>query len=246
MRHRVLVLQPGTLPEASLGRVLVHQGYRVRCVASWDQAVGLVSSDTPADALILDLEPGDLGAPELCRSVRETGFQGAVVALAHETSELHRVAALDAGADVYLVKPCAVAELLARLRALLRRTAAAPRIDPADGRVIVDTAAYRAYAGPDHGELALTRMEFEVLATLAVAREQVVSRQRLQGLMRSLGASGSMKSLAATVGRLRLKLDAAVTSDRIVAVRGVGFRLEGSRRECRSPLKGSQARADAL
>ena len=146
--------------------------------------------------------------------------------------ELDRVVGLDYGADDYLAKPFGLAELQARVRALLRRTSAAERarraVAPTGLRIDVD--ARRVYAGTD--EVPLTGKEFEVLNILAANRDKVVSRGRLMADVWDENWYGSTKTLDVTIGRLRQKLESVGVTDRVVAVRGVGFRLEGGSTGC--------------
>jgi DNA-binding response OmpR family regulator len=127
----------------------------------------------------------------------------------------------------YLAKPFGLAELQARVRALLRRTssasAAAEEAKPDGLRIDVD--ARRVYAGDE--EVPLTGKEFEVLSILAANRGKVVSRGRLMADVWDENWYGSTKTLDVTIGRLRQKLESVGVTDRVVAIRGVGFRLEG-------------------
>ena len=114
------------------------------------------------------------------------------------------------------------------MRALLRRTASLARRRrprPADGGLRIDVAARRVYAGD--AEVALTGKEFEVLNILAAHRDKVVSRDRLMADVWDENWYGSTKTLDVTIGRLRQKLESVGVTERVVAVRGVGFRLEG-------------------
>ena len=132
---------------------------------------------------------------------------------------------LDSGADDYLAKPFGLAELLARLRALLRRTglrtACATR---SERRLLVDVEAHRVFVGDD--EVPLTGKEFDVLTVLAAHRDKVVSRAQLMAEVWSEGWYGSTKTLDVTIGRLRQKLEKAACVEHVITVRGVGFRLE--------------------
>ena len=134
---------------------------------------------------------------------------------------------LDVGADDYLAKPFGLAELLARVRALLRRsTAVAPdatTVTTASG-LTIDAASRRVHLG--ERELALTAKEFDVLAVLASHHDKVVPRETLMNQVWDQNWYGSTKTLDVTIGRLRSKLEAADAGERVVAIRGVGFRLE--------------------
>ena len=145
---------------------------------------------------------------------------------------------LDVGADDYLAKPFGLAELLARARALLRRSAApaspaspgaatpdAPSAPAPTGRGLrVDVQARRIWVLDQ--ELAVTTKEFDVLALLDAIRGAVVSREQLINDVWDENWYGSTKMLDATVGRLRQKLEEAGAPARVTTVRGVGFRLE--------------------
>jgi DNA-binding response OmpR family regulator len=141
--------------------------------------------------------------------------------------ELDRVVGLDYGADDYLAKPFGLAELQARVRALLRRTAShGVGGELPEGALRIDAAARRVFAG--NVEVSLTGKEFDVLSVLAAQRDKVVSRDRLMAEAWDENWYGSTKTLDVTIGRLRQKLESAGVTDKVVAVRGVGFRLEGT------------------
>jgi DNA-binding response OmpR family regulator len=176
--------------------------------------------------VILDLGLPDIDGLEVCRRARAAGFEGAIMIVTARAGELDRVVGLDYGADDYLAKPFGLAELQARVRALLRRTTNAAGSDdgPSDG-LRIDVDARRVYAGDD--EVPLTGKEFEVLNILAANRDKVVARGRLMADVWDENWYGSTKTLDVTIGRLRQKLESVGVTDRVVAVRGVGFRLDG-------------------
>ncbi|HET9647585.1 MAG TPA: response regulator transcription factor, partial [Microlunatus sp.] len=178
------------------------------------------------DIILLDLGLPDMDGVDVCRALRDADYHGAVLILTGRSGELDRVVGLDAGADDYLAKPFGLAELLARLRALLRRTSVHANGSSASrGRTLhVDVEAHRVYVGDT--EVPLTGKEFDVLTVLAAHRGKVVSRAQLMSEVWSEGWYGSTKTLDVTIGRLRQKLEKVATSERVVTVRGVGFRLE--------------------
>jgi DNA-binding response OmpR family regulator len=146
--------------------------------------------------------------------------------------ELDRVVGLDVGADDYLAKPFGLAELHARVRALLRRSAApaaaptTPAVAPPPVRtgLRIEPRARRVWVGDT--EVPLTNKEFDVLALLCETRGAVVTRERLMDEVWDSNWYGSTKTLDVTVGRLRQKLEDQSSPARVVTVRGVGFRLE--------------------
>jgi len=225
MAHRVLVVEDEEDIAFPLVRTLEREGYDVSWVDSGQKA--LDSLATAPEVVILDLGLPDIDGLEVCRRAREAGFDGAIMIVTARAGELDRVVGLDYGADDYLAKPFGLAELQARVRALLRRTssasAAAEEAKPDGLRIDVD--ARRVYAGDE--EVPLTGKEFEVLNILAANRDKVVSRGRLMADVWDENWYGSTKTLDVTIGRLRQKLESVGVTDRVVAVRGVGFRLEG-------------------
>jgi DNA-binding response OmpR family regulator len=225
MAQRVLVVEDEEDIAFPLVRTLEREGYDVSWVDSGQKA--LDSLATPPEVVILDLGLPDIDGLEVCRRAREAGFEGAIMIVTARAGELDRVVGLDYGADDYLAKPFGLAELQARVRALLRRTssaAGAAEADKPDG-LRIDVDARRVYAGTE--EVPLTGKEFEVLNILAANRDKVVSRGRLMADVWDENWYGSTKTLDVTIGRLRQKLESVGVTDRVVAVRGVGFRLEG-------------------
>ncbi len=221
--HRVLLVEDETDIVAPLVRTLEREGYAVDQATTGKDAIAAATGDDH-DIVILDLGLPDMDGIDVCRGLREAGYQGAVLMLTARTRELDRVAGLDAGADDYLAKPFGLAELLARLRALLRRTTVRAAGDAHDRRLELDLEAHRVRAGEQ--ELALTGKEFDVLTVLMASRDKVVLRSQLMSEVWSEGWYGSTKTLDVTIGRLRQKLENAGTAERVVTVRGVGFRLE--------------------
>ena len=227
MGQRVLVVEDEEDIAFPLVRTLEREGYEVSWVDSGQRALDDLSG-IPADVVILDLGLPDMDGLEVCRRAREAGYEGAIMIVTARAGELDRVVGLDYGADDYLAKPFGLAELQARVRALLRRTAsgfaAGSEVDPHGLRI--DVAARRVYSG--EREVPLTGKEFEVLNILASQRDKVVARSRLMADVWDENWYGSTKTLDVTIGRLRQKLEGVGVTDKIVAVRGVGFRLEGA------------------
>ena len=209
-----------------LGRTLEREGYDVSWVGNGREAFGVVE-DGPVDCVILDLTLPDMDGLDVCRSLRDGGYDGGIIMVTARSGELDCVVGLDSGADDYVRKPYGLAELLARLRATLRRTRGTPAaVVPVASALQVDVEGRRAFAG-DY-EIALTNKEFGVLTVLEAHRDKVVPRGRLMSEVWDENWYGSTKTLDVTIGRLRTKLEAVDLPDRIVAVRGVGFRLEGT------------------
>jgi DNA-binding response OmpR family regulator len=163
----------------------------------------------------------------VCQKARAAGYTGAILIVTARAGELDRVVGLDYGADDYLSKPFGLAELQARVRALLRRTGRHQQAEAQpqrDDLLRIDQGARRVFYG-DY-EVQLTGKEYDVLDLLVAHRGNVVARDRLMADVWDENWYGSTKTLDVTIGRLRQKLEKADVSERIVAVRGVGFRLE--------------------
>ena len=214
---------------APLLRTLEREGYVVERLDSGAPALERLRT-WKVDLLLLDLGLPDMDGLEVCRRCREDGFAGGIIILTARDGELDRVVGLDTGADDYLAKPFALAELLARTRALLRRSGR-PAVDvvdqvPARTGFRVDRQARRVWVGED--ELATTSREFDVLAMMDGEQGSVLTRERLISEVWDENWFGSTKMLDATIGRLRQKLEDTHAPVEIVTVRGVGFRLESS------------------
>ncbi|WP_104107127.1 response regulator transcription factor [Nocardioides sp. 616] len=234
MPHHVLVVEDDDKIAAPLVRTLEREGYEVERVAQGLLALERLGNGG-VDLLLLDLGLPDVDGLDVCRRAREAGYRGGIIILTARDGELDRVVGLDVGADDYLAKPFALAELLARARALLRRStglaetapaaaSAAPAPTP-DG-LRIDVQARRIWIGD--GELATTSKEFDLLALLDSTRGAVVTREQLISDVWDENWYGSTKMLDATVGRLRQKLEDAGAPAQVTTVRGVGFRLEDS------------------
>ncbi|HEY6934440.1 MAG TPA: response regulator transcription factor [Marmoricola sp.] len=227
MSARVLVVEDDDGIAGPLVRTLEREGYDVTRVATGQDALARLSAEC-ADLVVLDLGLPDIDGLEVCRRLRDSGSQVPVLVLTARGGELDRVVGLDVGADDYLAKPFGLAELLARIRALLRRSGQARPPEPAVAAgprgLRIDPHGRRVWAG--EAEVSLTEKEFDVLSLLDEQRGAVVTRERLMDEVWDANWFGSTKTLDVTVGRLRQKLEGSGSPARVVTVRGVGFRLE--------------------
>ncbi len=224
MGGSVLVVEDERDIAFPLVRTLEREGYDVAWVDNGREVLDAVGEQA-VDVVILDLSLPDMDGIDVCKALRETGYDGAILIVTARTGELDRVVGLDSGADDYLAKPFGLAELQARVRALLRRTRRSGGYETGpDHGLRLDIEARRVYAGDD--EIKLTSKEFDVLTVLEAHRDKVVPRGRLMSEVWDENWYGSTKTLDVTIGRLRHKLEEAGLPDRVVAVRGVGFRLE--------------------
>ena len=226
MVHDVLVVEDEEDIAVPLMRTLQREGYAVSRVSVGSEAVAFVVEEGPA-VVILDLGLPDMDGIDVCRQMRSGGYSGGIIMVTARAGELDRVVGLDVGADDYLAKPFGLAELLARVRALLRRSAASAPDDTSvttSSGLKIDAGSRRVHLGDR--EIALTAKEFDVLAVLANSHDKVVPRETLMNQVWDQNWYGSTKTLDVTIGRLRSKLEAADAGEKVVAIRGVGFRLE--------------------
>lgn len=224
---QVLVVEDEEDIAFPLVRTLEREGYEVTWIDTGREALEHLKGESP-DIMILDLGLPDMDGLDVCRAARDAGFDGGILIVTARAGELDRVVGLDFGADDYLSKPFGLAELQARVRALLRRSQAhangSSTITETATGLRIDVDARRVTIGQE--EVALTAKEFDVLALLASSRDKVVSREQLMSEVWDENWFGSTKTLDVTIGRLRNKLEEAGAGDRVVAIRGVGFRLE--------------------
>ncbi len=208
----------------SIGRALAFEGYEVIAVNDGGQALGVLAEQTP-DVIMLDVSMPNVDGLSACRRIREKGLRTPILMLTarHEVSD--RVAGLDAGADDYLVKPFDLEELLARLRALVRRNS--PIDDPAQadvmtlGDLTLDPAARSATRGDV--QLDLTKTEFDLLELLLFNKQIVVSRETIYEAIWGYDFETNSKSLDVYIGYLRRKTEPDGASRLIHTVRGVGY-----------------------
>ncbi|WP_310964343.1 response regulator transcription factor [Nocardioides terrisoli] len=229
MADHVLIVEDHPDIAAPLMRTLTREGYEVSWVDMGQAALDRLASEEAGEvaAVILDLGLPDMDGLDVCSRAREAGYTGGILILSARGDELDRVVGLDYGADDYLAKPFSLAELQARVRALVRRTSAArpTQQETAPEGLHIDRAARRVTHAD--AEIALTAKEYDVLALLAEHPGAVVSREDLMAKVWDENWFGSTKTLDVTVGRLRQKLEDLDVAQRVITVRGVGFRLEG-------------------
>jgi DNA-binding response OmpR family regulator len=218
---RVLIAEDDEGIRLPLVRALEREGYEVDAVSDGTQAAR-IGLDGGHDLLVLDIGLPGLDGLEVCRRVRETRPDVAVVFLTAQAGEHSAIAGLDAGGDDYVTKPFRLAELLARVRAQLRRVAP-EELRAADIRL--DLAGRRAWRGEQ--SLELTPKEFDLLALLVGRAGQAVRREDIMSEVWDENWFGSTKTLDMHISWLRRKLgDDAGDPQRIVTIRGVGFRFE--------------------
>jgi len=222
-RPRVLVAEDDRSVRESLVLALGLEGYDVDAVGDGEQALEAVLAQEP-DAVLLDVMMPYLDGLTVCRRLRARGSKVPILMLTarHEVSD--RVSGLDAGADDYLVKPFALDELSARLRALLRRTSVTGHDDAlqVDGLVLDPLGRT---ATRDGRPLELTKTEFDLLELLMVNAGVVLARDVIYDRIWGYDFETSSRSLDVYIGYLRTKTEAGGASRLVHTVRGVGYVL---------------------
>lgn len=209
----------------SLRRSLAFNGYDVQLAADGIEALETLAAQPP-DAVVLDVMMPRLDGLQTCRRIRAAGDDTPVLMLTAREMVSDRVAGLDAGADDYLVKPFALEELLARLRALLRRThqesgRSAEVLSFADLSIDLDTREVRR----GDREIRLTRTEFSLLELLMRNPRRVLSRARILEEVWGYDFPTTENSLEVYVGYLRRKTESGDEPRLIHTIRGVGYAL---------------------
>ncbi len=222
---RILVVDDDPAVRASIDRALRLEGYAVDAAA--DGATALRSLNlVPPDAVVLDLGLPDLDGLEVCRRLRSAGDDTPVLILTARDAVDERVHGLDAGADDYLVKPFALAELLARLRALLRRRTGDEGEILRFGDLSLDLGTREAHRGDR--AFALTRIEFDLLELFLRHPRQVLTRDVILDRVWGYSFDSGTNSLAVYMGYLRRKTEAGDERRLLHTVRGVGYVLRES------------------
>ncbi len=224
--ERLLIIEDELPMRTALADCLEAEGYRVLSAADGESGLNRALQEKP-DLILLDIMMPRLDGFALCAELRRLGRQTPVLMLTAKGQVQDRVRGLDAGADDYLVKPFSTDELLARVRALLRRTrrAAKPLGTVALGGIQLDFARQQAWRG--RRELRLTAKEFAVLRLLLEAEGQAVSREQFLDLVWGCNAFPTTRTVDNHIAMLRAKIEPDPERPRwIKTVHGVGYRLE--------------------
>ena len=227
---RILVVDDDRSVRESLRRSLIFNGYDVDLASDGEEALGQVAAVRP-DALVLDVMMPRLNGLETCRQLRAGGDDVPILVLTARDSVEDRVAGLDAGADDYLPKPFALEELLARLRALLRRSSSPT--DPSNTNAPLTfadlslNAVTREVRRGEH-HVRLTRTEFALLELFLRHPREVLSRERILEEVWGFDFPTTANSLEVYVGYLRRKTEADGGTRLVHTVRGVGYVLRES------------------
>jgi two-component system response regulator MprA len=222
---RVLIVDDEPAVRAALDRALRLDRYEVELAADGREALDRLA-EARLDAIVLDVAMPGIDGLEVCKRLREAGDRTPVLMLTARDAVDDRVAGLDAGADDYLVKPFALKELKARLRALLRRAETADEGEDARLRfadLALDRGAWEAYRAGRR--LELSRTEFQLLALFLEHPRQVLTRSQIFERVWGYDFGSSSNSLGVYMGYLRRKTELDGESRLLHTVRGVGYVL---------------------
>ncbi|MBE5865931.1 MAG: response regulator transcription factor [Lachnospiraceae bacterium] len=224
----VLVVEDDEIISEGLSISLEQEGYQVLKATTQAQAIKLIQSDTAIDISLLDVNLPDGDGYTICKEIRKKS-QMPIIFLTACDDEIHTVLALEQGADDYIAKPFRIRELLARMKAILRRSGNAVVLQDAsvvnvgDAQVNINTAkVYRA-----NEEIVLTAMEYKLLLIFIQHRGEIISRQQiLSRIWDDAGDFVNDNTLSVYVKRLRKKLGDSEESQLIQTVRGIGYRMD--------------------
>lgn len=221
----ILVVEDDPGVRDALERALGFEGYAVETARDGAVALSMLRHNT-YDVILLDVMMPHLDGLETCRRIRVRGDDVAIIMLTARTAVHDRVEGLDAGADDYVSKPFALDELLARIRALLRRSSGDVTSTLRFEDLTIDSASRSATR--DGRRLDLTKTEFDLLTMLARTPGNVLSRERIYDEIWGIDFSTTSNSLDVYIGYLRRKTEAGGERRIIHTVRGVGYVLRAS------------------
>jgi len=221
----ILVIEDDPAILRGLSDNLKFESYEVLSATDGEAGYKLLRDEKP-DLLVLDLMLPKMSGYEICRKARAAGIQTPILMLTARGEEADRVLGLDLGADDYMAKPFSIRELLARVRALLRR-AQPPKVLPDELRFADVVADFRSYVATKGGHpVELTRKEFQVLRHLASRTGEVVSREELLNEVWGYENYPTTRTVDNHIATLRAKLEPGVAEPRYLkTVHGVGYRF---------------------
>ena len=228
-RPTILLVEDERAITEPLAEALEREGFVTSLAGTAAEAMEKAANPAP-DLVLLDIGLPDGSGLDVCRELRRRS-EVPIIMLTARGAESDRVAGLELGADDYIVKPFSAREVMARVRAVLRRTGPAAAGDDSDrvqiGELTLDTAKHEARLGNE--PLELSRKEFELLRVLMEGAGSVITREALIEEVWDMNWFGSTKTLDVHVSGLRRKLDDDPKEPRYIhTVRGVGFRFSGA------------------
>ncbi len=222
---RILIVEDDPAVREALERALGFEGYGTETARDGAVALSMLR-EAEYDLIVLDVMMPHLDGLETCRRIRAGGDDVPILMLTARTAIDDRVEGLDAGADDYMAKPFSLDELLARIRALLRRSVGDVSNVMKTGDLVIDPGARTATRGGR--EMSLTKTEFDLLHLLALAPGIVLDRARIYDEIWGFDFETSSNSLDVYIGYLRRKTEAGGEPRIIQTVRGVGYVLRSN------------------
>ncbi len=226
---KIVVVEDDTVLAETLADNLTQEGYKVTMVADGETAYQRIVQKPP-DLIILDVMLPRLDGLSLCRMIRRepTTAHIPIIMLTARSSEVDKIVGLESGADDYVVKPFGLGELLARIRAVMRRAPNRPlsQDELVSGNLRLDLTGRHAYL--DEQELKLSHKEYDLLAELMRNQGVVLSRDLLLSKVWGYDYFGDRRTVDVHIRWLRKKVEEDPSNPtRIVTVRGIGYRFEG-------------------
>lgn len=220
---KVLVVEDDKRIASLVKRGLEGEGFTVDVALDGTDGLWLAKEGT-YDVIVLDIMLPGRNGYQICAGLREAGDWTPIIMLTAKSGDLDEAEALDTGADDYLTKPFSFAVLVARIRALLRRTAGRDPAPVATGDLRIDPPQRRVWRGDT--EIELTARQFDVLEFLMRRAGQVLSKTTIVDGVWDYGFDGDLNIVEVYIRRLRARIDEPFERHSIQTVRGVGYRLD--------------------
>ena len=222
--YKIAVIDDDESVRRSLALNLEHTGFTVVEAADGEAGVALVEKETP-DLIIMDVMMPVMDGLQACKEIRNSGVSTPLILLTARSSEIDKVLGLDLGADDYLAKPFGMMELVARVKALLRRGQSTREVDKVHfSNVIVDFKAYKAER--DQTPLELSAREYRLLKYLVAKNGSVVTRDELLDEVWGYNSYPSTRTVDNHIARLRQKVESNSEDPKhILTVHGVGYKF---------------------
>ena len=221
---RVLIVEDDKRVAATVRRGLEAEGFAVDVALTGPEGLWM-ATENPYDVIVLDIMLPEMSGYEVCRKLRDAANWTPILMLTAKTGEYDQAEALDTGADDYLTKPFSYVVLLARIRALLRRSGRAePVVVYAAGDLVLDPARHRCVLGDT--EVALTAREFAVLEYLMRRAGEVVAKSEILDNVWDFAFDGDPNIVEVYIRHLRKKIDEPFGRHLIETSRGAGYRLD--------------------
>ncbi len=219
---KILIVEDDASIRFGLIELLTGEGFTVESCARGDEALAAVDRFLPS-LIVLDLMLPGLSGYDLCKQLRQKSYRGRILMLTAKGQEIDKVIGLDLGADDYVTKPFGIAELVARIHALLRRDAPAPTETLPLGDCLIDPATFQLKRGAT--AVTLSARELKLLQIFATNPGQVLSRDRLLNEVWGYAYYGTTRTLDQAVVQLRKKLtELGANPAHLATVHSVGYR----------------------